>query len=45
LREEIDRINARVYRDVNIGVYRAGLATKQEAYEEGRRDVRRAGLD
>src|SRR5262245_5978615 len=35
LRSEIDRINARVYNDVNIGVYRAGFATAQRAYEEG----------
>ena len=34
LREEIDEVNARVYRDVNNGVYRAGFATTQEAYEE-----------
>lgn len=34
LREEIDAVNARVYRDVNNGVYRAGFATTQEAYEE-----------
>jgi putative glutathione S-transferase len=34
LREEIDAINERVYRDVNNGVYRAGFATTQEAYEE-----------
>ena len=39
LREEIDRVNARVYSDVNIGVYRAGFATKQDAYEEGCRAV------
>jgi glutathionyl-hydroquinone reductase len=39
LRAEIDRINARVYSDVNIGVYRAGFATTQEAYEEGYRAV------
>src|SRR5271155_527459 len=39
LRAEIDRINARVYSDVNIGVYRAGFATKQAAYEEGCRTV------
>lgn len=34
LREEIDRINAFVYERVNNGVYRAGFATTQEAYEE-----------
>lgn len=35
LREEIDEINERVYNSVNNGVYRAGFATTQEAYEEG----------
>jgi glutathionyl-hydroquinone reductase len=39
LRPEIDRINARVYNDVNIGVYRAGFATNQGAYEDGCRTV------
>jgi glutathionyl-hydroquinone reductase len=39
LRAEIDRINARVYKDVNIGVYRAGFATAQGAYDEGCRTV------
>ena len=34
LREEIDTINDRVYHTVNNGVYRAGFATTQEAYEE-----------
>ncbi|MGH8160857.1 MAG: glutathione S-transferase family protein [Gammaproteobacteria bacterium] len=34
LREEIDDINARVYETVNNGVYKAGFATSQEAYEE-----------
>lgn len=34
LREEIDAINARVYEDVNNGVYRAGFAGTQAAYEE-----------
>jgi putative glutathione S-transferase len=34
LREEIDAINARVYDNVNNGVYRAGFASTQAAYEE-----------
>jgi len=34
LREEIDRLNDRIYPTVNNGVYRAGFATTQEAYEE-----------
>ena len=34
LRNEIDRVNALVYENVNNGVYRAGFATAQEAYEE-----------
>ena len=39
LREEIDRINARIYPTVNNGVYRAGFATTQEAYEEAVREL------
>ncbi len=35
LRSEIDEINDFVYENVNNGVYRAGFATAQEAYEEG----------
>jgi putative glutathione S-transferase len=34
LRTAIDAINDRVYATVNNGVYRAGFATTQEAYEE-----------
>jgi glutathionyl-hydroquinone reductase len=34
LRAEIDALNARVYATVNNGVYRAGFATTQDAYEE-----------
>ncbi len=34
LRAGIDEINARIYGAVNNGVYRAGFATSQKAYEE-----------
>ena len=34
LRPEIDALNERVYATVNNGVYRAGFATGQQAYEE-----------
>lgn len=34
LREDIDALNDRIYHAVNNGVYRAGFATTQEAYEE-----------
>jgi putative glutathione S-transferase len=34
LREEIDALNAEVYRNVNNGVYRCGFATSQQAYDE-----------
>jgi glutathionyl-hydroquinone reductase len=34
LRPEIDALNTRIYATVNNGVYRAGFATTQAAYEE-----------
>lgn len=34
LREQIDALNARIYPALNNGVYRAGFATTQIAYEE-----------
>ena len=34
LRAEIDAVNERVYHNVNNGVYRAGFAKSQSAYEE-----------
>ncbi len=34
LRDEIDRINATVYANVNNGVYLCGFATTQDAYDE-----------
>jgi putative glutathione S-transferase len=34
LRAEIDELNSFIYPNVNNGVYRAGFATTQEAYEE-----------
>lgn len=33
MRSQIDEINERVYETINNGVYRAGFATSQEAYE------------
>jgi putative glutathione S-transferase len=39
LRPRIDAINERVYGGVNNGVYRAGFATTQPAYEEAVREV------
>ena len=39
LRAEIDAVNERVYPNVNNGVYRAGFATSQEAYEEAWKQV------
>jgi putative glutathione S-transferase len=34
LRDEIDAVNDRIYHGLNNGVYRAGFAATQEAYEE-----------
>ena len=39
LAAEIDALNARLYPALNNGVYRAGFATTQFAYEEAFRDV------
>jgi len=39
MREEINRVNALVYENLNNGVYRAGFATSQQAYEEAFRAV------
>lgn len=39
LRSEIDAVNDRLYPGLNNGVYRAGFATTQEAYDEAVREV------
>jgi putative glutathione S-transferase len=39
LRREQDALSQQVYEHVNNGVYRAGFATKQRAYEQAVRDV------
>lgn len=39
LRGQIDAVNERVYPAINNGVYRAGFATTQEAYEEAFDDL------
>lgn len=39
LREQIDAVNARVYPGLNNGVYRAGFARSQSAYDRAVREV------
>jgi putative glutathione S-transferase len=39
LRDDIDALNSRIYDTVNNGVYKAGFATTQEAYEEAVRPL------
>src|SRR5205823_1017570 len=39
LRAEIDALNAHIYDTVNNGVYKAGFATTQAAYEEAVRPL------
>ncbi len=39
LRPQIEVVNARVYRGLNNGVYRAGFATTQDAYDDAAHDV------
>ncbi len=33
MRDDIEKVNARIYSDVNNGVYKSGFATTQEAYD------------
>ena len=39
LRDQIEAVNTRIYRGFNNGVYRAGFATTQAAYDEAVREV------
>ncbi|WP_017604404.1 glutathione S-transferase family protein [Nocardiopsis alkaliphila] len=39
LREEIERISAQIYQDLNNGVYRSGFAPDQKRYDAAVRDV------
>ena len=46
LRETIEPINSRIYDTVNNGVYKAGFATTQRAYDDARTAAfRKLGLD
>lgn len=44
MRDDIEKINDRIYAGINNGVYRAGFATTQSAYDEAVHEVF-AGLD
>lgn len=44
LQDEIERINERVYSEINNGVYKAGFATDQQVYEQACRELF-SGLD
>ena len=44
LRKEIDQVNDYIYNNINNGVYKAGMAEKQEAYEKAFKDLFK-GLD
>lgn len=39
LRDEIEEVSARVYQEVNNGVYRCGFATSQQAYDDAYRKL------
>ena len=39
LQNEIERINERVYSDINNGVYKTGFATEQDVYEQACREL------
>ena len=39
LQDEIERINERVYSEINNGVYKAGFATDQQVYEQACREL------
>ena len=39
MRDDIEKVNARIYDTLNNGVYRSGFATSQEAYDEAVRQL------